>query len=335
MTVNQAQQISNWKDILGLCRVGPDEMVVVVTGESSRPANVEAARTAVMEIGAPMFQLQAFPDARPMIENRPAMEAMTNADMIIDLMGLYHLRGGEQQAILDSGTRILAVLDGPDVLARLMPTEDDKRRAGAAAACIEGAKEMRVTSDAGTDLTVKFGEYPVVQEYGYSDEPGHWDVWPAGFVCTWPNEQSANGTIVFDRGDMILPFKNYMNSPVTLTIRDGYIRDIEGAFDADYLSEFMGQFNDPEAYAVSHLGWGLQTKAQWTALAMIRDQTNGNDGRSYQGGFMFSTGPNTDGGGTRDTECHLDMPMRNCSVILDGETIVDKGEILPEDQRAN
>jgi 2,5-dihydroxypyridine 5,6-dioxygenase len=333
MPMSRGQQVVMWKETLGLCKLTPEESVVILTGEHSRAENVDAATTAVQEVGARMARLHIFEGARPLAENRPAMEAMKLADMMIDLVGIHWLRGGEQEAIMKAGTRILYVTEPPDVLARMRPSEDDKRRCSAAARVLGTAKEMRVTSEAGTDLTVRLGEYPVLNEYGYSDEPGHWDHWPAGFVATWPNEQTANGTVVLDRGDIIFPFNTYVASPIRLTIREGYIRDIAGDFDAEYLREYFRQYGDREAYAVSHLGWGLQPKARWTALGIMKDRTNGNDGRSFYGNFMFSTGPNTDAGGTRNTLCHLDMPMRKCSVTVDGAPMLIKGDVIPADQR--
>ena len=96
----------------------------------------------------------------------------------------------------------------------------------------------------------------------------------------------------------------------------------------------MTSFEDPEAYAISHLGWGLQSKAQWTALGMYdKDASIGMDGRSFYGNFLFSTGPNTEAGGKRNTPCHIDIPMRNCSVSLDGKAMTRKGEVIPKNQR--
>ena len=101
------------------------------------------------------------------------------------------------------------------------------------------------------------------------------------------------------------------------------------------MREFIESYDDRDGFAMSHVGWGLQPRASWTALGMMdKAQTNGNDGRSYYGNFMFSTGPNDDAGGPRDTLCHLDIPMRNCSVWLDDEPMVLKGEVIPDDQRA-
>ncbi len=331
--MSRGQQVVMWKETLALCGLGADESVVVLTGENTRPENLEAATTAVQEIRARLVRLHIYDGAGRLADNLPAMEGLRRADMVIDLVGIHLLRGGEQEAVMKAGTRILYVTEPPDVLARMPPSPDDKARVCAAARAIEKTSQMQVTSAAGTELTVRLGEYPILREYGYADEPGHWDHWPAGFIATWPNERTASGTVVLDQGDIIFPFNTYVNTPIRLTIEDGYIGNIEGAFDAEYLSEYFRQHGDPEAYAVSHLGWGLQPKARWTALGIMKDRTNGNDGRSFYGNFMFSTGPNTDAGGTRDTLCHLDMPMRNCSVWLDGTPMLIKGEVIPEDQR--
>lgn len=39
------------------------------------------------------------------------------------------------------------------------------------------------------------------------------------------------------------------------------------------------------------------------------------------------------GGGTRRAPIHLDMPLRGCSVLLDGEPMVLSGVVIPDDQR--
>jgi 2,5-dihydroxypyridine 5,6-dioxygenase len=48
---------------------------------------------------------------------------------------------------------------------------------------------------------------------------------------------------------------------------------------------------------------------------------------------MFSIGPNTDFGGDNDTLCHVDIPMRDCSLYLDDELIIDSGHIVKDSLR--
>jgi 2,5-dihydroxypyridine 5,6-dioxygenase len=241
----------------------------------------------------------------------------------------------EQAEILKTGTRMLLAVEPPEVLTRLKPTLDDKRRVLAAASRLGKAKTMMVKSNAGTSLDCDLGEFPVLTEYGFADEPGRWDHWPSGFLATWPNEKTSRGTIVIDRGDILLPFKNYVQAPIKLTIESGYITKMEGEFDAEFLKSYMDSFNDPEVYAISHIGWGLQPRAQWTALGLYdKEATLGMDARSFYGNFLFSTGPNTEAGGKRHTLCHIDIPLRACSLSLDGVELTRDGNVMIPDQKA-
>ena len=335
MAFSESQQIAMWEEVLRLCNVNDTESVVVLTKPEARPENIKAAYNACIQIGATTIHMEPHIGSVRLRGNNVAMDAMRSADMVIDLVGLHLLRGGERPHVLAADTRILYVTEPPSALARMMPQQDDKQRVYAAGKRIEAAKTMRVESAAGTNFECDLGEYPVLYEYGYADDPGHWDHWPAGFVATWPNETTARGTIVVNRGDIIFPFKSYVQTPIRIVFEGGYITEISGDFDADYMREFIEGYNDRDGFAMSHVGWGLQPRANWTALGMMdKAQTNGNDGRSFYGNFMFSTGPNDDAGGPRDTLCHLDIPMRNCSVYLDDEPMVLKGEVIPEDQRA-
>jgi len=347
MGATLTQLVPLWQEVLRLSNVRAGETLAVLTGAPSNPLYIDACTQAALDLGARVFRLDlppvpgaggmgsdptAYLGETPLSGNRAAVEALKRADIVVDL--LFLLFSPEQAEILESGARMLLVCEPPDILARMMPSLDDKRRVLAAAAKLRGARTMRVTSDAGTDLSVTLGQYPVLTEYGFAEERGRWDHWPSGFLATWPTEGSASGTVVLDRGDIVFPFKTYVKTPIRLEVREGFIRSIEGGFDADYLREYMATFRDPEGYAVSHLGWGLQPKAQWTALEMYdKSQSIGMDGRAFYGNFLFSTGPNTEAGGKRNTPCHLDIPMRHCSLSLDGEPMTIRGDVIPGDQR--
>ncbi|MDO8299425.1 2,5-dihydroxypyridine 5,6-dioxygenase [Lacisediminimonas sp.] len=328
MAVSQAELVDAWRKVLALCKVKPEESVAILTRPGIQLRNLEAAHQAFEELGCQVYQLEPQIRNKPLRENKPAMAALQQTDFILDFIGLHLLRTYELGMITEKGARMLYVTEPPEALVRLLPTQADKKAVCDAGVFMKAAKSMRIESDAGTDLTVALGDFPVLLEWGYTDEPGHWDHWPAGFLATWPNERSANGVVVLDAGDIIFPFKDYVRSPIRLDIREGYIREISGGFDADMLRAFIEEHNDPEAYAVSHLGWGLNPRARWSALQWLLRQTNGNDGRSFAGNFLFSTGPNTDAGGARDTLCHMDIPMRNCSVYLDGRAMTHKGKVL-------
>jgi len=90
-----------------------------------------------------------------------------------------------------------------------------------------------------------------------------------------------------------------------------------------------------DAHAISHIGWGLNENAQWHRMAIAdRQKEIGMDGLSYYGNVLFSTGPNTELGGTNDTPCHLDMPLKGCTLMLDNTLIVENGKIVPPEMQA-
>ena len=340
MALNPLQVAALWKEVLDLSQLSPAESVIVLTKPEANPRNLEGALAAIDQIGASTFVMTPVIGNTPLRANRSAMDALMAADMVVDFFGLHLLRGTDKNLIISeknevtgAGTRVLFAVEPPEILQRLLPAPDDKRRVCAAGAKLAAAKTMRIESDAGTNLTVSLGDFGVGCRYGYADEPGHWDHWPAGFVAIEPNERTAAGVVMIAPGDIIYPFNSYVQTPIRLEIRDGYISNIEGGLDAAYFRDYFEKYRDPEAYAVSHLGWGLQPKADWTMLGILKGATNGNDGRAYYGNFMFSTGPNTAGGGTRDTLCHLDIPMRDCSVYVDNEPMVIRGTVVPADQR--
>ena len=112
-------------------------------------------------------------------------------------------------------------------------------------------------------------------------------------------------------------------------IRNGAVIEINGGAQAASLRAFMDRYKDPRAYAISHIGWGLNERCRWDPdLPGI-----GMDGRAYCGNVLFSLGPDTEFGGDNDTACHLDLPMRNCTLWLDDELIVEGGRVIPADMR--
>ena len=119
-----------------------------------------------------------------------------------------------------------------------------------------------------------------------------------------------------------------------LEIRDGHVSSIEGGLDAklmrDWLEDGKTSADDRDPYAVSHLGWGMNPQALWYGIALNGDEPERSRAaaRTFPGNFLFSTGPNTQGGGKRDDAGHYDVPMRDCTVALDGKVVIDKGRIV-------
>jgi 2,5-dihydroxypyridine 5,6-dioxygenase len=156
-----------------------------------------------------------------------------------------------------------------------------------------------------------------------------------GLIHTFPNEGSARGKVVIMPGDVvILPYCRYVADPIHLDIENGHVVSIEGGTDAALMREWLKRGEefegDKDPYAISHLGWGLNPQCRWDSIALYGDapERSRAASRCFPGNFLFSTGPNSQGGGKRTTRGHYDVPMRECTIELDGKVVVERGRLV-------
>ena len=118
------------------------------------------------------------------------LEAVCAADMVV----IFHvpLFSRWLKTVIDGGTRVLMIIDAPDALAQLMsppgPQGGLQVRRVDLPADQEGAGHQRRAAPTSPGSC---GEYPVMTQWGYADERGHFDHWGAGHIHTFPNEGSA------------------------------------------------------------------------------------------------------------------------------------------------
>lgn len=327
---------------LKMSGVHEGEKVVVLSQGRDRLDLADAFMAAGQKLGALMYHMR-LPEPLPssgtwqvgvtgLAANPEAVEALKKADMVVDL--IFLLFSDEQMAIQAAGARVLTAVEPAPLLARLLPTKELRDRVEVGAELLSRAKVMRITSPHGTDVTYKLGVYPTMSEYGCTDQPGRWDHWPATFVFTGGADDGVDGKIVVAPGDVLLPFNSYVRDPIVYTIEKGVIVDIRGGLDAELVKSYMESFKDPKGYGMSHVGWGLDHRAQWHGLTQFPGGM-GMELRSFYGNVMFSTGPNNELGGPNDTACHLDIPMRNCSLFLDDKAIVKDGQLMVREMQAH
>jgi 2,5-dihydroxypyridine 5,6-dioxygenase len=323
---------------LELCGVAAGQSVAILSQGDQRLDYADAFLVAARRLGATAYHVR-LPDESPgqvdgvvwaigltqLAGNRPAVEALKRADLVVDLMFL--LFSAEQLEIQAAGARMLLVVEPIDVLARLFPTAELRARVEASEELLRRASTLRVTSEAGTDVTYRLGEYPVMTEYGYTDEPGRWDHWPSGFLFTNGNDGQVDGRVVLAPGDIVIaPFRSYVEDAVEIRVEDGRVVDVRGGVSAQLLRDYMDEFaDDPRRVEVAHIGWGCNERARWSRLATAQ-RGFGMEARSFYGGVMFATGPNAELGGTNTSPCHLDIPMRGASLFLDDEPLLLGGE---------
>ena len=144
---------------LDLCGVTEGQTVAVLSEAEQSPQDyVTGFMAAASELGAHAFNVNVLAGGvtteqkagdvgqTALAGNRPAIEALKSADIVVDLMFLLFSK--EQLEIQKAGTRILLVVEPFEVLARLFPTRELRERVGSRLSLVhhEGPIQRRPTS---------------------------------------------------------------------------------------------------------------------------------------------------------------------------------------------
>lgn len=334
--------VDAFEAVLRRCALQPGDTVAILCESQTRPVLPVLARLAAARIGAKEFMLtlpSVFSSGLPVARSTgasnalqgiaPVVQALGGSTLVVDctVEGLMH--APELPAILKAGARVIYISnEHPEALVRLVPDASTEPLVKEHVKRLRATRSMRVTSAAGSSLNISLEGAICGGNWGYTVRPGTMTHWPGGLALAFPAAGSVNGTLVLAEGDVNLTFKRYIERPVMLTIENDYVTRIEGAgVDAELMRSYFAAWGDREAYAVSHVGYGLNPQARWDSMALYdKRDFNGTELRAFAGNFLYSTGANETA--KRFTQGHFDLPMRNCTVHLDGVTVVNEGKVV-------
>ena len=340
----EAKWIECFVQAFALCGVKAGDTAAVLSESQSRPVNVHLAELALQRLGARAFHVVlTTPKLTAPVPIRstgasdaidglaPVVHALAATSFVADLTVEGLLHAAELPQILAGGARVLMVSnEHPEVLERCLPNASLEPKVKAGMKMLRAAKLMQVKSAAGTDLTINLAGSQVGGGWGYTARPGTISHWPGGLCLAFPAQGSVNGRLLMAEGDVNLTFKRYLEKPIELIIDNDYVTRINGSgLDADLMRSYFAAWGDQEAYAVSHVGWGMNPTARWDSMAFYdKNDFNGTELRAFAGNFLYSTGANEVA--KRHTLGHFDLPLRGCTVDLDGELVVDAGQLCAE-----
>lgn len=228
-------------------------------------------------------------------------------------------------------TRLLVITnEHPEILVRTEHRDEHWPKVELGIRSLREASKMRVTSALGPDPTVDLRGAPCGGKAGFATTPGAVAHWPGGLCLAFPGRNAVNGRIVLGLGDMNLTFKTFLTSQIDYAIENDFVTAIKGdGIDALHFREYMEAWDDRIAFGMSHVGWGMHPGARWVSAAMYdKHYMRAVEFRALSGSFLWSTGANRYAG--RHTLGHFDLPMRNCTIALDGRIVVKDGALQGE-----
>lgn len=186
------------------------------------------------------------------------------------------------------------------------------RRTHALCALLEKTAAVRVTSPAGTDITLPVKGRTAHASSGLFHRKGESGNLPTGEAYLAPLEGVSNGVVVVD-GSMASI--GMVTTPLRIVVKDGYAVSIEGGEEAEVLKKLL-EPHGKDAYTVAEFGIGTNDKAILTGK-IIEDE-------KVMGTIHIAFGDNKSMGGSVRVASHLDGLVKSPTVWFD-ETMVMSG----------
>ena len=176
-------------------------------------------------------------------------------------------------------------------------------------------KELRITSELGTDLKVDITEMEAISNAGEYDSVGKGGNLPAGEVYLAPRGmKGVSGKVVLDGSIRHESGSKLLSSPLTMYIESGAIVKMEGE-DAALMEETFATFEArakfPERVRlIGEIGFGINSGAVLMGLALMDEKVAGT--------AHIGIGSNAWFGGAIKTIFHGDQTFKNPTVYVDG-----------------
>lgn len=298
--------------------VSAADRVLVVCNAAQR-AIADALVAAATPSGAAATLLE-YPETTRHGEEPPAdvAEAMLGATAILapTTFSVSHTRA--RIAATAAGARV-ATLPGvtEDMFRRTMPVDyaELRRVCGAIAARFTAASTCRVTTAAGTDLTLSLAGRDGRSDDGDLRRPGVLGNLPAGEGYIAPVETEGDGVLVVDA---CLAGHGLLREPCRVTVENGQAVAAEGEA-AEWLLATLDA-GGPTGRLVAELAIGTNPRATLTGLILEDEKAVGT--------VHVAFGTNASIGGANQSAVHIDGVIHAPTVDLDGETVMRDGRLL-------
>jgi leucyl aminopeptidase (aminopeptidase T) len=191
-----------------------------------------------------------------------------------------------------------------------------KKRTQAIAQVLTGASEIRVTSDAGTDVTFSVTGRNAFSLDGFFHDDYGFATLPPGEAPICPVEGTTNGTLVFDYS---MDGIGKLNQPLKLEVEKGEVVSVSGG-DEDV--QFLEQIFARDATARNIAEFAIGTNPNARLIGNLAED------KKLAGTVHFAIGDNESLGGVVRSSIHLDGLMLKPTVLADQQPLVQKGKLV-------
>lgn len=183
---------------------------------------------------------------------------------------------------------------------------------------LDVGKEVRITTDKGTDLTIGIEGMNAILNTGDFKKPGQGGNIPSGEVYIAPKWKKVDGKVVIDGSSAYREGAQMIEEPITLVIKKGEVVEILGGEEANILEETLDWATKRAKYPwgirrISELGIGINPKADVVGATIIDEKKLGTAHVALGSNYWF--------GGTIYAIIHLDQVFKNPVITVDGKVL--------------
>ena len=306
--------------------VQPSEDVVVVTDAGCMPI-AEAVADEAREVGA-VVSIVISPERS--IDNEepgsPVAASILGADVVFLPVTLAMAHTRAVREAIGAGARVLSMTAFTERMMREGGLFTDFRVrqpfCQSLAAMLTDGEHLRVTNPSGTDLSMGLVGVAGNSHACLLDGPGFSAVPNIEANCA-PTQGTAEGVFVCDGS---IPYYGVgpIHDPVTFQISEGFVTDISGGDQADFLKNLLARQEDPWVYNLAQFAFGLNPACTEFTGEMLNDE-------GVNGTVHIGIGTSANLGGEVRAKTHFDAVTQVPTVWIDGELVLSDGEILLKD----
>lgn len=189
---------------------------------------------------------------------------------------------------------------------------------------VNDAKEIKVTSPKGTKITAQFNpDYHWVPCHGLYHQPGDWGNLPEGevFTCPW----KLDGVLVVDvLGDFFSLKYGVLSDPVTIKVQDSQVVEV-ACQDQKIADEFLAYLeSSPNGLRAGEFAIGTNTSVKHLSGNLLQDEKIPGIHVAFGNPIGYQTGADW------KSDVHVDVVPIQCTISVDGRTIMEDGKFIDE-----
>ncbi len=178
-------------------------------------------------------------------------------------------------------------------------------------------KIAHITTPAGTDIHIPIKGVSAIASTGLVLKPGTYGNLPSGEAYLMPREGEAEGIYVVNGS--LAGIGLITDEPVRITIEKGMAVKIEGGKQAEEFNQVVESLGE-KARNLAELGVGTNDRAEIRGTILEDEKVLGT--------VHLALGNNISMGGTCDIGFHVDGILKQPTLTIDGETILQDGKML-------